>query len=271
MAPHPSSVSSRPQCTPKCWLFPWPWKAALNPNPTVPALPPLSAERACNASRFGHSWAKRVFPLGSAWTAKELLEQSQEGCYSGMLAHMAGGYHTGSPPGLQPYTTPDGLCLATRQHTATPREEEGGPNTHQYTDLHRTSIIPRQLPCFKRSSLPGTSSSLSLHQCQGSRAESWGHKRLLGTLCAGVSWKPYQALQIWQTSSGSSVPGGCYGSAGSTASAFLKDVICCHCRTLNPPSQCWRGSLKVNFSTSPDLPFCGATRHCSGHQKGMED
>ena len=36
-----------------------------------------------------------------------------------------------------------------------------------------------------------------------------------------------------------SVPMGCHGPTGSTACALPEDVACCHCRTPNPPSQCW--------------------------------
>lgn len=55
-----------------------------------------------------------------------------------MLAHMAGGHHTGCPPSLLPYTAPDEICLAPWQRSALPGKEERGPNT---TNLHCTSII----------------------------------------------------------------------------------------------------------------------------------
>jgi len=56
-----------------------PQDAALNPHPTLPALPPPSLGRAHSAARFDHSWCGRVFLLGSTWTAKELLEKSLGG------------------------------------------------------------------------------------------------------------------------------------------------------------------------------------------------
>lgn len=166
--------------------------------------------RACSAARFDHSWGGRVFLPGSAWTAKELLEKSQAGWYLGVLAHMAGRHHTGCPPGFQPYTAPDGIYLTPRQHDASPREEERGPNTRQSTDLHCTSIIPVSCPppsaavCWAHARVQsGPSSSLpQARGCQDSRGEptalqiAWpqGHQRLLGTPWAGVSCKPYQAL-----------------------------------------------------------------------------
>lgn len=102
-----------------------PWDAALNPHPALPALPQPSVEEPVVQPGLTIAGAGRGFLLGSAWTAKELLEKSQEGCYSGMLAHMAGGHHTGCPPGLQPYTSPDGICLAPWRRDAFPGRRRG--------------------------------------------------------------------------------------------------------------------------------------------------
>ena len=92
-----------------------------------------------------------------------------------------------------------------------PGKEERGPNAHQSTDLHCTSIIPGSCPLpnaaarWARARVrSGQSSSPSCASgCQDSRGESaalqtaqpWGHQHLLGTPQAGVSWKPYQALR----------------------------------------------------------------------------
>lgn len=62
------------------------------------------------------------------------------------LLRNAGTYGWWAPHWLQPYTAPDGICLAARGHDALLGEEERGPNARQRTDLHCTSIIPCTRP-----------------------------------------------------------------------------------------------------------------------------
>lgn len=80
--------------------------------------------RAHCAARSDHSWGRRVFLLGSAWTVK-CLEKSQESCYSGMLSLMAGEHHTVCPYSWPPYSTPKGIYLSLCPHDASWHQEKG--------------------------------------------------------------------------------------------------------------------------------------------------
>lgn len=179
-------------------------------HPTLPALPPPFLGRAHCAARSDHSWGRRVFLLGSAWTAKECLEKSQEGCYSGMLSHVAGEHHTAHTadhptPILKGYTCP---CDLTMPHPVGGKGKEENRSTHQPA-LHQHHS--RQSPSCSKCSCPLSTSRgpVASELISQLSQQAPGQQRKAGRLqtaqlqnfhqpprtpWARVSWKLYQAL-----------------------------------------------------------------------------
>lgn len=99
-----------------------------------------------------------------------------------MLAHTAGGHHTGCPPSLLPYTAPDEICLAPWPRGALPGKEERGPNTANTP----TCIAPAssRAAALLRTQQPAR------HVPGSGRVRAHPPPEPVGARAAGESWQP---------------------------------------------------------------------------------